>query len=215
MSSNWMLPKPVYEALPYVYPIGGLLAIASLRNLVGILCGVMLISAGYVIWTMRRNYRREQAYNQARFAERNTNFGSETDDDVVKLVWRPAYETGHAVIDRQHRRLFSLGNELINATLSNKAPADVELLLDDLVDEIGAHFHTEEALLTSENIASSAEHKVAHEALLTQVKALHQRFQYGQLSVGELVGFIAHDVIAQHVIKEDLKLPIPARAAAH
>lgn len=214
MSSKWMLPKPLYEALPFLYPAVGLLGIAFLRNFAGLVCGGMLISAGYVIWTMRRNYRREMAYNQERFAERRAHFGAEADDGIVKLVWRTNYETGHESIDRQHRRLFSLGNELINATLTNKARGDIELLLDDLVEEIGRHFHTEEEMLEHANSPDSATHRVAHESLLTQVKALRQRFVYGQLSVGELVGFVAHDVIAQHVIKEDLKLPPPPPRSA-
>lgn len=214
MSSKWMLPKPLYEALPYLYPAGGLLAIIVLHNLASVICGGMLISAGYVIWTMRRNYRREMAYNHAREAERDMLFGGGADDSLVKLVWRPAYETGYESIDRQHRRLFSLGNELINATLSNKAPGDIELLLDDLVEEVSNHFHTEECVLESTASPAGPVYKAAHETLLAQVKALRQRFQFGQLSVGELVGFIAHDVVAQHVIKEDLKLPPPPRCVA-
>lgn len=210
MSSKWLIPKPLYEALPYAYPVVGVIAMLVSGNAVGVVSGVLLISAGGVIWRMRRNYRAEIAYNALRVAERQAHFGEEEGENLIRLAWRPAYETGHDLIDRQHRRLFSLGNELINATLTNKPRGDVELLLDDLVEDIGQHFQAEDGVVRAAGMPINAEHQAAHQTLLAEVKALRQRYQYGQLSVGELVGFIVHDVIAQHIIKEDLKFPPPA-----
>ncbi len=59
----WM-PKPVYEAVPYAFLLGGVAAIASAFDVSGVshllilVSGVMLILSSVVILKMRRDARR-------------------------------------------------------------------------------------------------------------------------------------------------------------
>lgn len=52
-----MIPTPIYEILPYVYMLGGTLAIIGIDNLVAKICGLILIILGGVIYQTRRRYR--------------------------------------------------------------------------------------------------------------------------------------------------------------
>jgi hypothetical protein len=52
-----MIPKPIYELLPYLYVLGGLIAIISMDSILGKFCGVILIVAGVVIHQMRARFR--------------------------------------------------------------------------------------------------------------------------------------------------------------
>ena len=51
------LPEKFYELLPYLYTIGGAIAISYLDTPVGYLSGCLLILTGGIIFLMRRDYR--------------------------------------------------------------------------------------------------------------------------------------------------------------
>lgn len=52
-----MLPRTIYELLPFIYAPTGLAAIASLDTPLGRISGAMLLSASVAIYTLRRVYR--------------------------------------------------------------------------------------------------------------------------------------------------------------
>jgi len=51
------LPEKFYELLPYLYTIGGVIAIGYVNTPLGYLSGCLLILTGGVIFLMRRDYR--------------------------------------------------------------------------------------------------------------------------------------------------------------
>lgn len=52
-----MVPKPLYELLPYVYMALGLLALISLESSWGKLSGLILIASGIVVHQLRARHR--------------------------------------------------------------------------------------------------------------------------------------------------------------
>lgn len=54
-----MIPRPLYEALPYLYTSAGLAAALKLDTPLGRLSGGLLFLAGLAVWAMRRHYRSE------------------------------------------------------------------------------------------------------------------------------------------------------------
>lgn len=57
-------PHPLYEALPALYALAGLLTILKLPSALGWLSGLLLIATGWLVWRMRRAYRRQHAGRQ-------------------------------------------------------------------------------------------------------------------------------------------------------
>lgn len=53
-----MIPRPIYELLPYLYFSIGLAAATNTSPAFGQLSGAILAVIGLSIWRMRRNYRR-------------------------------------------------------------------------------------------------------------------------------------------------------------
>jgi hypothetical protein len=53
-------PEWLYEALPYVYGVAGVATIANQGNMLSIVSGALLVSAGLSIWWLRRSYRLAQ-----------------------------------------------------------------------------------------------------------------------------------------------------------
>ena len=54
-------PHPLYEALPALYALAGLLTILMLPSALGWLSGLLLIATGWQVWRMRWAYRRPHA----------------------------------------------------------------------------------------------------------------------------------------------------------
>lgn len=189
------LPDWLYKILPYFYFCAGVLTIAVLRNEFGIFSGATLVSAGVIVWLLRGRSRREP---QAEVEKTGT-------PGLVQISWNKSFECGHPIIDAQHRRLFGIANELIDAVLTKKPVLDVELLLDELVEHITDHFATEEALLGKTSHPVTQEHQEIHRFLLGKAANLRDRHRSGQIIISELVGFITYDVVTEHIVNDDRK----------
>jgi hemerythrin-like metal-binding protein len=162
-----------------------------------------MVSAGLLIWWQRRSYRK--ALLRQRHRQGAAAGPGKGDAGLVSLVWRTEYESGHLLIDVQHRKLFELGNTLLNAILDKQSKLDVELMLEDLISDISNHFCTEETLLSRANHPLTPEHQAIHRTLLARCKAMAERYHRNELKVGDLFQFVAIDVVSDHIIKEDLR----------
>jgi hemerythrin-like metal-binding protein len=210
-------PKWLYETMPYVYIVAGFATAGMLQNAVATVSGMLLLSAGALVLTMRHTYRANhqapEAAPVAESIERNSGQGAE----ILQVAWRPSFEVGHDVIDRQHQRLLSLGNELVTAVMQQRPREDVELMLEVLVTEIGEHLKAEDEITGGHSTPLPRKTTEAHRGLLARGNALRDRLLEGQFPAGDLVGFVAYDLIILHIVKEDLRLRLGTRGrkAAH
>lgn len=123
--------------------------------------------------------------------------------NFVQLVWYKSYESGNEVIDREHQGLFDDANELLAAILSGR-PADVvKTLVDTLTRDVVKHFQDEEAILVAAGYPGVAEHAAIHRKLADDAAMLVGRFHAGTLGIGELFNFLAHDLVAKHMLGAD------------
>ena len=53
-------PKWLYEVLPFLYAVSGVATILTIKNNLAWISGLLLISAGGVVWKLRRGYRRQE-----------------------------------------------------------------------------------------------------------------------------------------------------------
>jgi hemerythrin len=179
---------------------------------VGISLGVAEFSAdeSAEVWLGRADaalYRAKQA-GRGRVAvdERGASdaWAAQSGMSAVRLVWQEAYECGEAAIDRQHRELFDLGNNLFAAAAAEpRSAGDVQHALDGLLAHIVTHFADEEAILGTQNYADLAAHKRAHARLLERAMALKAAVAAGHSGLGDLVEFLGNAVVAQHLFKAD------------
>jgi hemerythrin-like metal-binding protein len=205
----------LYQALPFVYIGAGLLVMLLLQNMMAVVSGVLLIAVGTLEVMRRRRDGREREAAETRHASRlhADREGPQT-QALMQIAWRKSYECGHPVIDAEHRRLFEIGDTVINAVMKNKTRAHIEFLLDELTEHIQAHFSTEEAVLARTRYPLTQEHRGHHMELLQKAQGLRDSYRQGLLDVSELVGFIAYDVITEHIINEDLKFALKDRQPA-
>ena len=197
--SKLYFPDWIYNPLPYLYVSVGLYCVFSLPSAVGIFSGVTLMSAGAAIGMLRHRHRQVSHHAQRRA-------GDVPVRPIFEIAWRDRLATGHRVLDEEHRRLFDLANNAINAVLNNQSTQTVNRLLEELIEHIVDHFCTEEATLAGLRHPQYAAHKEIHQSLLAKAFRLRDGLPSGGEPVArELVSFVAFDVLTDHILKEDQK----------
>jgi hemerythrin-like metal-binding protein len=201
-------------AVPFVCLLAGLLLMLLLEDSTGIFGGLILITAGCVELGRRRllhhTYGRTHRSAAALLAR---SVAKPKTDALRQMRWREAYDSGHPVIDTQHKKLFEIGDRLIHAVQRTHTRAKVEAILDELVEHIEEHFKTEEAVLAGSGHPITKEHLDSHVEMLEHAKSLRDRYRSRHVHMQELVSFIANDVVAEHIIKEDLKFSLQSGGA--
>lgn len=119
-------------------------------------------------------------------------------------LWSSDYETGHPDVDRQHRRLFELVNELHDAMAKGHGREAMEPSLKTLAAYTLEHFATEEALMRTEGYPDLERHQDKHEALTHQVEELLLRFSKGYLTLPSTLSRFLADWLKHHIREEDM-----------
>lgn len=58
------LPKPVYESIPALYVISGIIAISAIDSFMSFISGILMGGSGIAIMCLRRNYRIKKELEQ-------------------------------------------------------------------------------------------------------------------------------------------------------
>lgn len=123
----------------------------------------------------------------------------------LRLVWRSTYESGHALLDTQHRNLFEHANNLLTAVIGERPTDEVAPQIEALVADLLDHFRDEEAVFRSIGYSGADEHALTHQGLIDRAGELVVNFTSGELALGDLFNFLAYDVVAKHMLSEDRK----------
>ncbi|MDY0206046.1 MAG: bacteriohemerythrin [Pseudomonas sp.] len=124
--------------------------------------------------------------------------------DIVP--WNLNFETGIAIIDKQHQRLVELLNNLAHQYIYGLDLEETGRIIDALLDYADYHFETEEALwaATLSDDSWLAEHRRAHIGFVDKVRAMQSTLKMddGFTATHELLPFIT-SWLAHHVLYED------------
>jgi diguanylate cyclase (GGDEF)-like protein/hemerythrin-like metal-binding protein/PAS domain S-box-containing protein len=124
---------------------------------------------------------------------------------LSELHWRRSYGSGDADIDREHRHLFDVSNLILAAMSPEGDWSAIASLVDELLAEVSEHFSHEEQILEELCYPGLEEHKQCHHNLLIQAEDLAMRVKRREVTPGALLGFVTQDVVAKHILQEDLK----------
>jgi len=98
---------------------------------------------------------------------------------VSRVEWDASLETGHDLVDRQHRELFSIFNEVAEAPGPDSDKAE---LLVRLSEYVSTHFSAEEELMARSLYPADrmASHKLEHEELSSRARELVLAHRLGE-----------------------------------
>lgn len=131
-----------------------------------------------------------------------------------RAAWRGDLETGHPVLDAQHRSLLQ-GVNAIQAAAGRGAGAEAAQALARLVDEALTHFGFEESQMAATAFPGAREHQADHVQLIAQLQGLASRIgPDGAGLTPQMLDFI-QDWVVCHMQTENLQLARHLRAGGH
>ena len=121
------------------------------------------------------------------------------------MTWNDKYSVNIRAIDEQHRKLFSLINELHEAMAKGQGKEVLGRILVDLASYTVYHFSTEEKLFAAHGYPQAAEHREEHAALIKQVQEVKAEFDAGTASLPPKVLDFLRRWLNDHILGSDAK----------
>ncbi|MGR9046465.1 MAG: bacteriohemerythrin [Gammaproteobacteria bacterium] len=121
---------------------------------------------------------------------------------MTNLQWLDEYNIGNEIIDKQHRYLFDLANQMLDPYNDYQSTHHKFLVLDHFLKE---HFDEEEKLMAEYNFSEINQHKKAHKLLLAELDEISQEIVRGEMDKDKILEFMRHWLF-DHFLKMDMSL---------
>ncbi|MBM4329112.1 MAG: bacteriohemerythrin [Deltaproteobacteria bacterium] len=124
------------------------------------------------------------------------------------IPWLPDYEVGVPQIDEQHRELFRMFNELMDATWDGKGKEHAKASLAFLADYVVKHFAMEESLMQRHDYSGYAAHKKIHDDFSKEVGYFIEEYHSKEINTDLLVQMVLKvgQWTRDHIRSMDLEL---------
>lgn len=124
---------------------------------------------------------------------------------TLKIAYSDTYASGNAIIDAQHAHLIHLANDLLQHIFTKNTKQETQSLLDDILVNTRKHFEDEEAALRAKHYPEIDNHAADHARLVQQYIKILQKESSKDITTIDILQYIIHDIIMEHMIKEDTK----------
>jgi hemerythrin len=125
------------------------------------------------------------------------------------LKWSDSYSVGHAEIDQQHQKLFSLFSRLVEGMSVDTRPRHLEQGFVQLCGYVKNHFRFEEQVMKKAGYPDLDKHKKKHAKIKEQLKGFRKKYNKAS---GKKKDIIASEVaqfllewLQGHIKREDQK----------
>jgi hemerythrin-like metal-binding protein len=127
---------------------------------------------------------------------------------IMEYVWDKSFETGHAMIDTQHKQLFAALNDLIETCRLGKRAEELEKNLNFLNDYTIKHFFDEEQVQQKYHYPDYENHKKIHDNFKATVRDLKVKMIMKGAS-NELIQEVREKIgnwLITHIKGQDVKI---------
>lgn len=121
------------------------------------------------------------------------------------LKWSDKYSVNVAEIDEQHKKLFSLVNDMYDAMHAGKGSDMIGTVIAEFVDYTDYHFKAEERLLRQNGYPEYDEHKEMHDNLSRKAHSIKEAFDRGNTPTAIEVMLLLTNWLNTHILEEDRK----------
>lgn len=125
---------------------------------------------------------------------------------MALVDWDSSLATGDHEIDTQHKKLFTMINELHDSMMKGRGRDVVGEVLQGLVEYTVDHFAAEEAVMEAHAFPEFARHRGLHAGLTRQVQNLSVRAVRGDAMLSLEVSQFLSDWLKSHILDEDIEM---------
>lgn len=118
------------------------------------------------------------------------------------LPWSEKYALNIEIIDRQHRKLVDIINELHEASQKGSDSRKIQKIFDQLAEYTRTHFRDEEVMLKKHGYSSLNEHRQAHEKFVERIEGFHERFHTSPLVSSQILDYLKY-WLTSHILGTD------------
>ena len=140
-----------------------------------------------------------------RFSDRNNHQNLGKDNNMAFLNWSEGYSVGIEKIDRQHKKIVAMLNELYEAMQEGQGKDVLGNVLAEMVLYTKTHFATEENLMDQYNYPDYQRHKEVHEKMAAKVLDLNQQYRDGVLTSPIQITNFLKKWLTNHINETDKK----------
>lgn len=121
------------------------------------------------------------------------------------ITWDSSLSVDVSEVDRQHKKLVDLINELHDAMRVGKAKEVMSKVIKELVDYAVQHFSLEEKKMQEYQYENYTQHKVEHDQFVAKAAALQRDFNSGKVTVTLDTMTFLKDWLTKHIMGTDKK----------
>jgi hemerythrin-like metal-binding protein len=119
--------------------------------------------------------------------------------------WQDCHCLGIELIDRQHKRIFSLINDLHTLLVDGENPSATCQVFSELVITVAHHFRTEEVLMEFTRYPELLAHQAEHRQLMNAIGLLNKNSGAGKFALGIQDIDLVRSWVLEHTVKSDQK----------
>ena len=107
------------------------------------------------------------------------------------ITWNDKYSVGFEEIDKQHKKLVEMINELFESFTKGEVVKTADKIIGDMISYTDYHFKTEEKYFEKYDYSDKKEHILQHNDFVKQVSNFYKEFQEGNVTVSyEIMNFL-------------------------
>lgn len=125
---------------------------------------------------------------------------------MAYFEWADDMLIDNGLIDRDHRHLVDLVNELHTATSEGLGQTVVDDVLKRLFDYTRQHFENEERIMAQVQFPHLVKHRANHQAFIESLVALREKYEAGSISAASQLSTLLRDWLSLHIRRADREL---------
>jgi len=121
------------------------------------------------------------------------------------MKWNKSLETGDALVDEQHKEIFRLVQQVLDADTFTNPKEKIETAMGFLSDYAVRHFASEEALMRECNYPEYNNHKGLHDNFVKEVIAFIGRYavEGDSISITDTINNFVLEWLKDHIMGHD------------
>ncbi|HDR46670.1 MAG TPA: bacteriohemerythrin [Geoalkalibacter subterraneus] len=121
------------------------------------------------------------------------------------IEWNESFSVDIDRIDREHRKLIGLINQLHEAMIEKKAQRAMTAIVTEMVDYAQTHFATEDLYMEEFRYPDLDLHRVEHQKFIEKTDELRRRVSQGEFVLSLEVMRFLRDWLKGHILGTDMK----------